>query len=76
MRRNVKTCIEGSKLSEKIENDKTLGIQSISLTGYDLEKLNTHPINIVLKEQKKAALIVMSKVCSEDFSSVSSAIAN
>jgi hypothetical protein len=46
------------------------------LIGYEIEKLKTNPVNFVLKEQKKAALIVMSKVCSEEFSSVAKAIAN
>lgn len=76
MRRNVVSCIENSPLAAKLNKPQVLSINYISISGYDLTQVKSSSTNFIVKEQKKAALQVMSLICSGEFSSVLKVIAN
>jgi hypothetical protein len=76
MRRNVITCIENSTLAPRIAKPQTLVINYISLAGYELTQIKARPVDLIIKEQVKAALIVIAHVCSPEFSMILKTIAN
>jgi hypothetical protein len=53
-----------------------LGINYISLQGYDMTTIKANPNDFIIKEQKKTALEVMSLICSSEFSNVLKVVAN
>ena len=76
IRRNVLTCLENSPTAARLEKPQTLGINYISITGWDLPKFSSNVSEYILREQKKTALEVMSTICSGEFSSALEVIAN
>jgi hypothetical protein len=76
MRRNTFACIENSPLASRLQKPMQLAINFISIQGYSVDALKTNAQNFIIKEQKKAALTVMSMICSGEFSNVLKVIAN
>ena len=75
MRRHILTCVENSPLSTKFTKTACLGINFISLLGFDLSKTGNY-LNHLVQEQKKTAVEVLSLICSGDFSNILEVIAN
>jgi hypothetical protein len=75
-RNNPWACIENSPLSSRQQKPHMLSINYISMQGYDLSQVRSNPQNFIVKEQKKAALQVMSLICQGEFSSTLKIIAN
>jgi len=53
-------CIENSPLAARLTKPTMLSINYISLHGYDLTSVKSDSTPFIVKEQKKAALQVMS----------------
>lgn len=76
MRRNTFSCIENSPLAPRLQKPMQLAINFISMQGYSMDSVKSSSQNFIIKEQKKAALQVMSMICSGEFSNVLKVIAN
>ena len=70
MRRNVLTCIENSALAVRLSKLNHVGISFISITGYEVPQIKGNVNSYIVKEQKKAALEVLSLICSGDSSAL------
>lgn len=76
MRRHILTCLENSPLAIKFTKQPALGVNYISILGFDMSKMGSDFINTIKQEQRKTALEVLSIICSGDFSSILKVIAN
>jgi len=70
------TCLENSPLAGRASKVHQLAISYISIAGYDMSQIKGSASSFIAKEQKKAALEVMSLICSGDFSSALQIVAN
>ena len=76
MRRNQMACLENSPLANRFDKTHHFGINYISMPGYDTTQIKQSAPSFILKEQKKAAISVMTQLCSGDFKQVLQVIAN
>jgi hypothetical protein len=53
-----------------------LSVNFISIPGYDMNTNKSSALQFIIKEQKKAALQLMSTVCGSQFSGVLKTVAN
>ena len=62
-------------MMNKISKPRTLGINYISLMGYNVEKVGNY-VQFIREQQKETALQVLSQFCSGDYNETLKVIAN
>jgi len=60
------TCLENSPLAVKFQKPVAMGVNYISIMGFDMTKVGKY-LGHIKQEQKKTALEVLSIICSGDF---------
>lgn len=74
-RKQVLSCIETSPLAPKCNKPKAIGINFISLMGYNVEKVGNYN-QYTVEQQKETSLEILSQFCGGEFASTLKVIAN